>query len=161
MRSRRANRPMKSRDRYHVGFNLDLPFSWSGQFYYSHSYETNFYLHHEVNPNAINVALGNTVGGVTKPASPSLSESVLRSDRVSVQFARNARLYPCASACWATFTRSRKKARGLTGRCLICRAARSKRPLAVFMNRTMWLRTRQQCRLAAPGRDDAAFPQST
>jgi iron complex outermembrane receptor protein len=55
--------------RYHLGFNLDLPFSWSGVLYYSHSYETNFYLQNEVSPNAINVALGTPTGGVTKPAS--------------------------------------------------------------------------------------------
>ena len=55
--------------RYHLGFNLDLPFSWSGVIYYSHSYETNFYLQNEVSPNAINVALGTPTGGVTKPAS--------------------------------------------------------------------------------------------
>jgi iron complex outermembrane receptor protein len=55
--------------RYHLGFNLDLPFSWSGVVYYSHSYETNFYLQNEVSPNAINVALGTPTGGVTKPAS--------------------------------------------------------------------------------------------
>jgi iron complex outermembrane receptor protein len=55
--------------RYHLGLNLDLPFSWSGVVYYSHSYETNFYLQNEVSPNAINVALGTPTGGVTKPAS--------------------------------------------------------------------------------------------
>jgi iron complex outermembrane receptor protein len=55
--------------RYHLGFNLDLPLSWSGVVYYSHSYETNFYLQNEVSPNAINVALGTPTGGVTKPAS--------------------------------------------------------------------------------------------
>jgi iron complex outermembrane receptor protein len=55
--------------RYHFGVNLDLPFDWSGQVYYAHSYETNFYLQNEVSPNAINVALGTPTGGVTKPAS--------------------------------------------------------------------------------------------
>jgi len=54
--------------RYSGGLNLDLPLSWSGQLYYSYSYETNKYLLTEVNDNAANVALGNTVGGVTKPA---------------------------------------------------------------------------------------------
>ena len=55
--------------RWSGGFNLDLPFSWSGQLYYSRSYEKNKYLQHAVNDNAVNVALGNTVGGISKPAS--------------------------------------------------------------------------------------------
>ncbi|HEX5279760.1 MAG TPA: TonB-dependent receptor [Micropepsaceae bacterium] len=50
------------------GVNLDLPFAWSGQIYYSRSYEKNKYVQHAVNDNAVNVALGNTVGGITKPA---------------------------------------------------------------------------------------------
>jgi iron complex outermembrane recepter protein len=50
------------------GLNLDLPFNWNGQLYYSYSYETNKYLLTEVNDNAASVALGNTVGGVNKPA---------------------------------------------------------------------------------------------
>ena len=55
--------------RWSGGFNLDLPYNWSGQLYYSRSYEKNQYLQHAVNDNAVNVALGNTVGGITKPAS--------------------------------------------------------------------------------------------
>ena len=55
--------------RYSFGFNLDLPFSWSGQIYDSRSYETNQYTLYEVDPSAASIALGNTVGGVTKPAS--------------------------------------------------------------------------------------------
>ena len=55
--------------RYHLGFNLDLPFGWSGVVYYSHSFEKNFYELNEVNPNSISAALGWNVGGVTKPAS--------------------------------------------------------------------------------------------
>lgn len=54
--------------RYEVGLNLDLPFSWTGQLYYSRSSEANKYVQFAVNDNAVNVALGNTVGGVTKPA---------------------------------------------------------------------------------------------
>ncbi len=55
--------------RYHAGLNLDLPFSWSGVVYYSHSYETNFYLQNEVNGNAISAARWmEHVGGVTKPS---------------------------------------------------------------------------------------------
>jgi outer membrane receptor protein involved in Fe transport len=54
--------------RYQLGLNLDLPFTWSGQVYYSRSSEANKYVEPEVNDNAVNVALGNTVGGITKPA---------------------------------------------------------------------------------------------
>ncbi len=55
--------------RYEAGLNLDLPFGWTGQLYYSRSSESNSFLIHETSANAINVALGNTVAGVTKPAS--------------------------------------------------------------------------------------------
>ncbi len=59
--------------RYHFGFNLDLPFGWNGVLYYSHSYETNFYLQNEVNQNALSAALGWTVNvngqNYSKPAS--------------------------------------------------------------------------------------------
>ena len=55
--------------RYAVGFNLDLPFAWSGNLYYSHSYDSNAFYLHNVNDNAVSVALGWNVGGVTKPAS--------------------------------------------------------------------------------------------
>jgi iron complex outermembrane recepter protein len=55
--------------RYEGGLNLDLPLGWTGQIYYSHSYETNEYIQNSVSPNAINVALGSTVGGISKPAS--------------------------------------------------------------------------------------------
>lgn len=54
--------------RYEGGFNLDLPFTWTGQLYYSHSFETNSVIENEVSPNSINVALGSVVGGVSKPA---------------------------------------------------------------------------------------------
>src|SRR5207302_8284174 len=54
--------------RYAVGLNLDLPFTWSGNVYYSHSYDTNQYLLNNVNDNAVSAALGWSVGGVTKPA---------------------------------------------------------------------------------------------
>jgi iron complex outermembrane recepter protein len=53
--------------RYHAGFNLDLPFGWLGNIYYSHSFEQNYYELNEVNPNALSIALGSTVQGVTKP----------------------------------------------------------------------------------------------
>jgi outer membrane receptor protein involved in Fe transport len=56
-------------DRYSFGLNLDLPFSWTGQIYDSRSNETDQYLLNIVNDNSVNIALGNTVGGVTKPAS--------------------------------------------------------------------------------------------
>ena len=55
--------------RYSFGFNLDLPFGWSGNIYDSRSYETNQYTLNLINDNSASVALGNTVGGVTKPAS--------------------------------------------------------------------------------------------
>ncbi len=59
--------------RYEAGLNLDLPLSWSGQLYYSHSYEANQYIINIVNNNAVAVALGQTVNvsgaTYTKPAS--------------------------------------------------------------------------------------------
>jgi outer membrane receptor protein involved in Fe transport len=54
--------------RYQFGLNLDLPGEWSGQIYDSRSYEHSAYYLTAVNPNAIPLALGSTVGGVTKPA---------------------------------------------------------------------------------------------
>ena len=54
--------------RYQFGFNLDLPFDWTGQVYYSRSYEDVAYIRHIVSANGVNVALGNTVHGVTLPA---------------------------------------------------------------------------------------------
>jgi len=55
--------------RYQYGLNLDLPGGWSGQLFDSRSYESNQVQRNIVNDNAVNVALGSTVGGVTKPAS--------------------------------------------------------------------------------------------
>jgi outer membrane receptor protein involved in Fe transport len=63
------NNAFEISDRYSFGFNLDLPFDWTGQIYDSRSYETNQYYLSLVNNQFANVALGNTVGGVTKPAS--------------------------------------------------------------------------------------------
>lgn len=54
--------------RYEGGLNLELPFDWSGQLYYSHSYDGNDFQLHELNANAISIALGNTVGGISKPS---------------------------------------------------------------------------------------------
>ena len=54
--------------RYQFGFNIDLPGDWTGQIYDSRSYESNVYTINTINDNAVNVALGNTVGGITKPA---------------------------------------------------------------------------------------------
>jgi iron complex outermembrane receptor protein len=54
--------------RYQFGLNLDLPFGWNGQVFDSRSHETAAYTINSVNGNAISVALGNTVGGITKPA---------------------------------------------------------------------------------------------
>jgi iron complex outermembrane recepter protein len=54
--------------RYQFGLNLDLPFGWSGQVFDSRSYETNQYTLNIVNDNAANVALGTTVGGISKPS---------------------------------------------------------------------------------------------
>ena len=44
--------------RYSFGFNLDLPFDWSGQIYDSRSYESNAYLLRLVNSNYVKSALG-------------------------------------------------------------------------------------------------------
>ncbi|MDE2474887.1 MAG: TonB-dependent receptor [Alphaproteobacteria bacterium] len=56
--------------RYQVGLNLDLPFGWSGQVYYTRNYEQDQYIGHTVNPNSASAALGWAVnGGITKPAS--------------------------------------------------------------------------------------------
>src|SRR5437773_1497793 len=60
--------------RYEFGLNLDLPFSWSGNLYYSHSYEQAQYRAFMVNDNAASAALGWSVGGITKPASVPRSE---------------------------------------------------------------------------------------
>ena len=54
--------------RFSGGFNLDLPFGWNGQLYDSYSWETNKYFLSVINDNAASVALGNTVGGISKPA---------------------------------------------------------------------------------------------
>jgi iron complex outermembrane recepter protein len=54
--------------RYALGLNLDLPFNWTGQIYDSRSVDNTEYIQTNVNDNAVSVALGNTVGGVTKPA---------------------------------------------------------------------------------------------
>lgn len=56
-------------DRYSFGFNLDLPFNWTGQIYDSRSYETNQYYLQFVNSNYASNALGNVVNGNAKPAS--------------------------------------------------------------------------------------------
>lgn len=55
-------------DRYQFGLNLDLPFGWTGQLYDSRSYESDKYVAYLVNDNAANIALGNVVSGVSKPA---------------------------------------------------------------------------------------------
>lgn len=55
-------------DRYQFGLNLDLPFGWTGQIYDSRSNNSLKYELTLVNDNAVNAALGNTAGGVTKPA---------------------------------------------------------------------------------------------
>jgi len=54
--------------RYQFGFNLDLPFNWSGQIYDSRSSEGDKFTAFSVNDNAAEIALGQTVGGVSKPA---------------------------------------------------------------------------------------------
>ncbi len=54
--------------RYQFGLNLDLPFSWSGQIYDSRSYETAQYHAYRMSSDVANIALGNTVNGITKPA---------------------------------------------------------------------------------------------
>jgi iron complex outermembrane receptor protein len=53
--------------RYQFGLNIDLPLSWNAQIFDSRSYEANQVQRNIVNDNAVNVALGNTVGGITKP----------------------------------------------------------------------------------------------
>jgi len=58
--------------RYSAGFNLDLPFAWSGNLYYSHSYDSNAFYLHNVNDNAANVALGNAVT-IAGPPVPRMS----------------------------------------------------------------------------------------
>jgi len=55
-------------DRYQFGFNLDLPFGWTGQIYDSRSYESDKYATYFANDNAASILLGNTVNGVSKPA---------------------------------------------------------------------------------------------
>ena len=55
--------------RYEFGLNLDLPFNWTGQIYEARTYEEAQATRHFVSKNGVSVALGNTVGGVTKPAS--------------------------------------------------------------------------------------------
>ncbi|HEX5280567.1 MAG TPA: TonB-dependent receptor plug domain-containing protein [Micropepsaceae bacterium] len=54
--------------RFMGGFNLDLPFAWSGKIYGSHTIEEDQFIRHIVSTAGVNVALGNTAGGVTKPA---------------------------------------------------------------------------------------------
>src|SRR5438105_2831468 len=55
--------------RYQFGFNLDLPFGWTGQIYESRSYESDKFLTFFVNDSAATMALGTAVSGVSKPAS--------------------------------------------------------------------------------------------
>jgi iron complex outermembrane recepter protein len=54
--------------RYQFGFNLDLPFNWTGQIYDSRSSEADEFIAFSVNDNAAEIALGQTVNGVSKPA---------------------------------------------------------------------------------------------
>ncbi len=56
-------------ERYQFGFNVDLPFGWTGQIYNSRSYEANQYYMHLVNSKYASNALGNVVNGNAKPAS--------------------------------------------------------------------------------------------
>ncbi len=56
-------------ERYQFGFNVDLPFGWTGQIYDSRSYEANQYYMHLVNSKYASNALGNVVNGNAKPAS--------------------------------------------------------------------------------------------
>jgi outer membrane receptor protein involved in Fe transport len=54
-------------DRYLFGFNIDLPGNWSGNVYYSETYDSSFNLvHGSVNPSAVSAALGWTIP-VTAP----------------------------------------------------------------------------------------------
>jgi iron complex outermembrane receptor protein len=59
-------------ERYQFGFNLDLPFSWTGQIYESRSYEADKFQTFFVNDNAATLALGGTLAApnntLTKPA---------------------------------------------------------------------------------------------
>ena len=55
--------------RYQFGFNLDLPYRWTGQIYDSRSYEHDKFIGYGANDKAVSIALGNTVSSVTKPAS--------------------------------------------------------------------------------------------
>jgi outer membrane receptor protein involved in Fe transport len=55
--------------RYEFGFNLDLPFGWTGQIYDAYTYEEDQATRHFVSKAGVNVALGIPTGGVTKPAS--------------------------------------------------------------------------------------------
>ena len=54
--------------RFSGGLNLDLPFGWNGLLYDSYSSEKNQYFLSVINKNAASVALGNVVGGISKPA---------------------------------------------------------------------------------------------
>jgi outer membrane receptor protein involved in Fe transport len=54
--------------RYQFGLNIDLPGDWAGQIFESRSHEENVYTINTINDNAVNVALGSTVGGISKPA---------------------------------------------------------------------------------------------
>ena len=135
-------------DRYSFGFNLDLPFGWSGQIYNSRSYETAQYELHYVNTNSMNIALGNTVSGadalgvpvnnVTKPASiPYLN---VFCDPTAFQCNSPTTLaYIQGSAYWDSIIRSRKKARASTARFQsISLPGRSRWPSAALTNPTMW-----------------------
>jgi len=55
--------------RYQFGFNVDLPYGWTGQIYDSRSYEHDKFIGYGANDKAVSIALGNTVSGVSKPAS--------------------------------------------------------------------------------------------
>ena len=56
-----TNHAQEVADRYAFGFNLDLPFSWTGQIYESRSYEASQYFLQLINKNYVNLALGNTL----------------------------------------------------------------------------------------------------
>ena len=51
-----------------AGLNLDLPFDWTGKIYGSHTIEEDQFERHIVSTAGVNVAVGNTVNGVTLPA---------------------------------------------------------------------------------------------
>lgn len=55
--------------RYQYGLNLDLVYGWKGQIYDSRSYEHDKFVGFGANDLAASIALGNTVNGVSKPAS--------------------------------------------------------------------------------------------